>query len=86
MVFGHVPELVERASTGGGSYIAPLIWTTGFRPILWFGLGFDRIMLALEAQAEASGRVEVVPGELARPSLLAVVPLNVDIKCAFDGC
>ena len=35
-------------------------------------------MLALEAQAKASGRDEIVPGELSRPSLLAVVPFNIE--------
>ena len=81
MVFEvHVPELGgEGQVLGGGSYkLLHLFGLPDLDPSCGFGLGFDRIMLALEAQAEASGRAEVVPGELARPSLLAVVPFNVD--------
>tara|TARA_Y100001954_G_scaffold63241_1_gene68904 strand:+ start:15386 stop:16663 length:1278 start_codon:yes stop_codon:yes gene_type:complete len=81
MVFEvHVPALGgEGQVLGGGSYkLLHLFGLPDLDPSCGFGLGFDRIMLALEAQAEASGRAEVVPGELARPSLLAVVPFNVD--------
>ena len=81
MVFEvHVPELGgEGQVLGGGSYkLLHLFGLPDLDPSCGFGLGFDRIMLALEAQAKASGRAEVVPGELARPSLLAVVPFNVD--------
>ena len=81
MVFEvHVPQLGgEGQVLGGGSYkLLHLFGLPDLDPSCGFGLGFDRIMLALEAQAKASGRAEVVPGELARPSLLAVVPFNID--------
>ena len=81
MVFEvHVPELGgEGQVLGGGSYkLLHLFGLPDLDPSCGFGLGFDRIMLALEAQAKASGRAEVVPGELARPSLLAVVPFNIE--------
>lgn len=81
MVFEvHVPELGgEGQVLGGGSYkLLHLFGLPDLDPSCGFGLGFDRIMLALESQAKASGRAEVVPGELARPSLLAVVPFNIE--------
>ena len=81
MVFEvHVPELGgEGQVLGGGSYkLLHLFGLPDLDPSCGFGLGFDRIMLALEAQAKASGRDEVVPGELSRPSLLAVVPFNIE--------
>ena len=76
----HVPELGgEGQVLGGGSYkLLHLFGLPDLDPSCGFGLGFDRIMLALEAQAKASGREEVVPGELSRPSLLAVVPFNIE--------
>ena len=81
MVFEvHVPELGgEGQVLGGGSYkLLHLFGLPDLDPSCGFGLGFDRIMLALEAQAKGSGREEVVPGELSRPSLLAVVPFNIE--------
>ena len=81
MVFEvHVPELGgEGQVLGGGSYkLLHLFGLPDLDPSCGFGLGFDRIMLALEAQAKANGREEVVPGELSRPSLLAVVPFNIE--------
>ena len=81
MVFEvHVPELGgEGQVLGGGSYkLLHLFGLPDLDPSCGFGLGFDRIMLALEAQAKESGREEVVPGELSRPSLLAVVPFNIE--------
>ena len=81
MVFEvHVPELGgEGQVLGGGSYkLLHLFGLPDLDPSCGFGLGFDRIMLALEAQAKASGRDEIVPGELSRPSLLAVVPFNIE--------
>ena len=81
MVFEvHVPELGgEGQVLGGGSYkLLHLFGLPDLDPSCGFGLGFDRIMLALEAQAKTSGREEVVPGELSRPSLLAVVPFNIE--------
>ena len=44
---------------------------------LRFGLGFDRVLLALERQAEAAGRSEVMPGESGPATRLAVVPFRV---------
>ena len=59
MVFEvHVPELGgEGQVLGGGSYkLLHLFGLPDLDPSCGFGLGFDRIMLALEAQAKASGR------------------------------
>ena len=66
MVFEvNVPELGgEGQVLGGGSYkLLHLFGLDDLDPSCGFGLGFDRVLLALEAQAEKSGRSEVVPGE-----------------------
>ncbi len=47
-------------------------------PCCGFGLGFDRILLALEKQAERLGREEVVHGESSGPGSLAVIPFKID--------
>jgi histidyl-tRNA synthetase len=47
-------------------------------PCCGFGLGFDRVLLALEAQAEASGREEVVPGEVDPSGRVAVIPFGIE--------
>jgi histidyl-tRNA synthetase len=49
-------------------------------PCCGFGLGFDRVMLALEAQAEAEGRDEVVIGQEDGRGLIAVIPFNIDTQ------
>ena len=52
-------------------------------PSCGFGLGFDRVLLALEAQAERLGRSEVVPGETPVPSTL-MLPFKVDAHSVLD--
>ena len=81
MVFEvKVPELGgEGQVLGGGSYkLLHLFGLPDLDPCCGFGLGFDRVLLALEAQAEASGRSEVVPGELDPRGLIAFIPFGID--------
>ena len=80
MVFEvNVPELGgEGQVLGGGSYkLLHLFGLDDLDPSCGFGLGFDRVLLALEAQAEKSGRSEVVPGETPGPSTL-ILPFKID--------
>ena len=76
----HVPELGgEGQVLGGGSYrLLHLFGLEDLDPCCGFGLGFDRVLLALEAQAAAENRAEVVPGESDTLGLLAVIPFNID--------
>jgi histidyl-tRNA synthetase len=81
MVFEvKVPELGgEGQVLGGGSYkLLHLFGLPDLDPSCGFGLGFDRVLLALEAQAEASGRSEVVPGETDPKGLVAFIPFGID--------
>ncbi|MEE3083656.1 MAG: histidine--tRNA ligase [Candidatus Thermoplasmatota archaeon] len=81
MVFEfEVPELKGEAQVlGGGSYqLMQLFDLPDLDPCCGFGLGFDRILLALEKQAERLGREEVVPGESSGPGSLAVIPFKID--------
>jgi len=81
MVFEfEVPELKGEAQVlGGGSYqLMQLFDLPDLDPCCGFGLGFDRILLALEKQAERLGREEVVPGESSGLGSLAVIPFKVD--------
>ena len=81
MVFEfEVPELKGEAQVlGGGSYrLMQLFDLPDLDPCCGFGLGFDRILLALEKQAERLGRDEVVPGESSGLGSLAVIPFKVD--------
>ena len=81
MVFEvQVPELGgEGQVLGGGSYkLLHLFGLPDLDPCCGFGLGFDRVLLALEAQAEASGREEVVPGEVDPNGLVALIPFGID--------
>lgn len=81
MVFEvHVPELGgEGQVLGGGTYrLLHLFGLEDLDPCCGFGLGFDRVLLALERQAEAEGRAEVVPGEAQGAGLLAVVPFRIE--------
>jgi len=83
MVFEiHVPELGgESQVLGGGSYkLMHLFDLEDLDPCCGFGLGFDRVLLALEAQAEAEGRSEIVPGESSGLPYVAVVPFNIDAQ------
>ena len=80
MVFDvNVAELGgEGQVLGGGSYrLLHLFGLEDLDPSCGFGLGFDRVLLALEAQAERVGRSEVVPGETPKPSTL-VMPFKID--------
>ena len=81
MVFEvKVPELGgEGQVLGGGSYkLLHLFGLPDLDPSCGFGLGFDRVLLALEAQAEASERSEVVPGEHDSKGLVAFIPFGID--------
>tara|TARA_B100000683_G_scaffold102907_2_gene101545 strand:- start:1640 stop:2914 length:1275 start_codon:yes stop_codon:yes gene_type:complete len=80
MVFeAHVPELGgEGQVLGGGTYrLLHLFGLEDLDPSCGFGLGFDRVLLALERQAEAAGRSEVMHGESGPATRLAVVPFRV---------
>ncbi|GIQ97992.1 MAG: hypothetical protein CM15mP3_10260 [Candidatus Poseidoniales archaeon] len=52
-------------------------------PCCGFGLGFDRVLLALEAQAGQKVGAEVVPGEISDKPLLAVIPFNIDVQAVL---
>ncbi|PXF22709.1 MAG: histidine--tRNA ligase [Methanobacteriota archaeon] len=69
----------EGQVCGGGSYnLLHLFGLEDLDPCCGFGLGFDRVLIALERQAERLGRAEVVPGESSGPGALAVIPFKVD--------
>ncbi|MDP6098581.1 MAG: histidine--tRNA ligase [Candidatus Thalassarchaeaceae archaeon] len=71
----------EGQVCGGGSYkLFHLFGLDDLDPCCGFGLGFDRVLLALEIQAEKSGRSEVVPGENSGAATLAVIPFKVDVS------
>ena len=53
-------------------------------PCCGFGLGFDRVLLALEAQAAAEGRDEIVPGQNDETPFLALIPFNIDPANVLD--
>ena len=81
MVFEfEVAELGGEAQVlGGGSYrLMHLFDLEELDPCCGFGLGFDRVLIALEKQAERLGRDEVVPGESTGPGSLAVIPFKID--------
>ncbi|MGB2237129.1 MAG: histidine--tRNA ligase, partial [Candidatus Poseidoniaceae archaeon] len=86
MVFEvNVAELGgEGQVLGGGSYkLLHLFDMEDLDPSCGFGLGFDRVLLALEAQAERLGRSEVVPGETPVPSTL-MLPFKVDAHSVLE--
>ncbi len=75
----------EGQVLGGGSYnLMHLFGLADLDPCCGFGLGFDRVMLALEAQAEAEGRDEVIPGQQDGRGLIAVIPFNVDAQAVLQ--
>ena len=82
----HVPELGgEGQVLGGGSYkLLHLFGLADLDPCCGFGLGFDRVLLALETQAAAEGRDEVVPGQNDETPLLAMIPFNIDSSEILD--
>ncbi len=75
----EVPELGgEGQVLGGGTYrLLHLFGLEELDPCCGFGLGFDRVLLALQKQAERLGRTEVVPGENSGPATVAVIPFKV---------
>ena len=71
----------EGQVLGGGTYrLLHLFDLEDLDPCCGFGLGFDRVLLALEAQAERMGREEIVTGENTGQPSLAVIPLNIDTE------
>ncbi|MFZ8907060.1 MAG: histidine--tRNA ligase [Poseidonia sp.] len=69
----------EGQVLGGGSYkLLHLFGLPDLDPCCGFGLGFDRVLLALEAQAEAAGREEAVPGEAEARPHIAIAPNKAD--------
>ena len=85
MVFEiNVDELGgEGQILGGGSYrLLHLFGLEDLDPSCGFGLGFDRVLLALEAQAKTEAREEVVPGEAPAPSTL-MLPFRIDPISTF---
>ena len=86
MVFEvNVAELGgEGQVLGGGSYkLLHLFGLEDLDPSCGFGLGFDRVLLALESQAEREGRGEVVPGETPAPSTL-MLPFKIDTMAVLS--
>ena len=86
MVFEvNVAELGgEGQVLGGGSYrLLHLFGMEDLDPSCGFGLGFDRVLLALEAQAERIGREEVVPGEKSSASTL-ILPFNIPVDTVMS--
>ena len=69
----------EGQVLGGGSYkLLHLFGLPDLDPCCGFGLGFDRVLLALDAQAESTGREEVVPGEVDPRPHIAIAPNKAD--------
>ena len=69
----------EGQVLGGGSYkLLHLFGLPDLDPCCGFGLGFDRVLLALEAQASAAGRQEAVPGEVDGRPHIAIAPNKAD--------
>ena len=86
MVFEvNVEELGgEGQVLGGGSYkLLHLFGLEDLDPCCGFGLGFDRVLLALEAQADRVGRQEVVPGETPSPTTL-VLPFKIESNAVLS--
>ena len=81
MVFEVMVEELggEGQVLGGGSYkLLHMFGLPELDPCCGFGLGFDRVLLALESQAEGSGRDEAVPGEFDARPYIAVAPNKAD--------
>ena len=78
----HCPELKSESQVlGGGTYrLLHLFGLEDMDPACGFGFGFDRVLMALEAQAARAGRDEVVPGERGGPTRVAVLPFRVDVE------
>ena len=81
MVFEVMVEELggEGQVLGGGSYkLLHMFGLPDLDPCCGFGLGFDRVLLALESQAAGSGRDEAVPGEFDARPYIAVAPNKAD--------
>ena len=81
MVFEVMVEELggEGQVLGGGSYkLLHMFGLPDLDPCCGFGLGFDRVLLALESQAEGSGQDEAVPGEFDARPYIAVAPNKAD--------
>ena len=86
MVFEvHVPSLGgEGQVLGGGSYrLLHLFGLPDLDPCCGFGLGFDRVLLALEAQAQAQQQEYVVPGEQ-KEIMLALIPFKISLEHVLE--
>ncbi len=71
----------EGQVLGGGTYrLMHLFNQPDLDPCCGFGLGFDRVLLALEMQAEAEGRDEIVPGDSAGGIDVVMIPFKVDVE------
>jgi histidyl-tRNA synthetase len=69
----------EGQVLGGGTYrLLHLFGLEELDPCCGFGLGFDRVLLALEKQAAKDGREEVVPGQSSGPAAVVIIPFKVD--------
>lgn len=70
-----VPEMRgEGQVLGGGAYrLMHLFDLPDLDPCCGFGLGFDRVLIALERQAERTGNAEATP-----PGGLAVIPFKIE--------
>jgi histidyl-tRNA synthetase len=76
----HLAELgAESQICGGGAYrLMHLFDLPDLDPCCGFGLGFDRVLLALEKQAVRLGRDEILPGAGQHEQRLVVIPFRVD--------
>ena len=86
MVFEvHVPSLGgEGQVLGGGSYqLLHLFGLPDLDTCCGFGLGFDRVLLALEAQAQAHQQQYVVPGEQ-KEIMLALIPFKISLEHVLE--
>ena len=69
----------EGQVLGGGTYrLLHLFGLEELDPCCGFGLGFDRVLLALEKQAAKDEREEVVPGQSSGPSSVVIIPFKVE--------
>ena len=74
----------EGQVLGGGSYkLLHLFGLPDLDPCCGLDLDLTVLLLALEAQAAAEGREEVVPGESSDKPMIAVIPFNIDVQSAL---
>jgi len=71
----------EGQVLGGGTYrLMHLFNQPDLDPCSGFGLGFDRVLLALEMQAKSEGRNEIVPGDSEGGIDVVMIPFKVDAE------